>query len=141
VFYAMSHDGLVPPLFSELHPRYRTPWKSNLAFLIFIGFFAAFVPGDIVGDMTSIGTLFAFILVSVGVWIMRVREPQIVRPFRAPAVPLVSTLGALVCAAMIFGLGWPNWARLGAWLVVGLVIYFGYGVKHSKVDRAADKTQ
>jgi len=137
VFYSMSRDGLVWPMFSELHPKYRTPYKSNLLFLGFVGIFAAFVPGDIVGDMTSIGTLFAFILVSLGVWVMRKKEPQIPRPFRVPAVPLVSTLGAVLCAAMIFGLGWPNWARLGAWLVIGLAIYFGYGVKHSKLAKAA----
>lgn len=131
VFYSMSRDGLVPGMFSALHPKFRTPYKSNLLFLGFVGLFAAFVPGDVVGDMTSIGTLFAFILVSLGVWVMRKREPQLVRPFRVPAVPVVSTLGALLCSAMIFGLGWPNWARLGVWLVIGLAIYFGYGAKHS----------
>ena len=137
VFYSMSRDGLVPAMFSELHPRFRTPYKSNVLFLVFVGLFAAFVPGDIVGDMTSIGTLFAFILVSIGVWVMRVKEPGIPRPFRVPAVPVVSTLGALLCSAMIFGLGWPNWARLGAWLGIGLVIYFAYGMKHSKLRAAS----
>jgi APA family basic amino acid/polyamine antiporter len=139
VFYSMSRDGLVPAVFSDLHPRFRSPYKSNLLFLGFVGLFAAFVPGDIVGDMTSIGTLFAFILVSIGVWVMRVREPDLKRPFRVPLVPVVSTLGALICGAMVFGLGWPNWLRLGVWLLMGLVIYFGYGMKHSKVDRAAEK--
>lgn len=133
VFFSMSNDGLVPAVFSQLHPKFQTPWKSNLLFLAFVGLFAAFVPGEVVGDMTSIGTLFAFILVSIGVWVMRRHEPDIVRPFKVPAVPIVSTLGALTCGAMIFGLGWTNWLRLGAWLVVGLAIYFGYGVKHSKV--------
>jgi APA family basic amino acid/polyamine antiporter len=133
VFYSMSRDGLVPAMFSTLHPRYRTPYKSNILFLVFVGAFAAFVPGDIVGDMTSIGTLFAFILVSLGTWILRSREPLLPRPFRVPAVPVVSTLGALLCAAMIFGLGWLNWARLGVWLLIGLGIYFGYGNKHSKL--------
>lgn len=137
VFYSMSRDRLVPPMFSELHPRFRTPYKSNILFLAFVGVFAAFVPGDIVGDMTSIGTLFAFILVSIGVWVMRKREPGIPRPFRVPAVPLVSTMGALLCSAMVFGLGWPNWARLGVWLAIGLVIYFGYGNKRSRIGNAA----
>jgi APA family basic amino acid/polyamine antiporter len=136
VFYTMSVDGLVPPAFSDLHPRYRTPYKSNLLFFVFVGLFAAFVPGDIVGDMTSIGTLFAFILVSIGAWVMRVKQPDVARPFRAPMLPVVSTLGALVCGAMIFGLGWPNWARLGVWLVIGLVLYFSYGAKHSKLQHA-----
>jgi APA family basic amino acid/polyamine antiporter len=137
VFYSMSRDGLVPAAFSDLHPRYRTPYKSNLLFFVFVGVFAGFVPGDIVGDMTSIGTLFAFILVSIGAWIMRVKEPSTPRPFRVAMLPLVSTLGAVVCSAMILGLGWPNWARLGVWLIIGLAIYFGYGAKHSKLQREA----
>ena len=138
VFYSMSHDGLVPPVFSHLHPKYRTPYKSNLLFLVFVGFFAAFIPGDIVGDMTSIGTLFAFVLVSIGTFIMRKKEPQIPRPFRVPALPVVSALGALVCGAMIFGLGWTNWLRLIVWLAIGLVIYFVYGSRHSKVAGEVD---
>jgi APA family basic amino acid/polyamine antiporter len=137
VFYSMSRDGLVPKVFSDVHPRYHTPYKSNWLFFAFVGLFAAFVPEDIVGDMTSIGTLFAFILVCIGTWVMRVKEPTLPRQFRAPAVPVVSTLGVIVCASMIFGLGWPNWARLGVWLVIGLVIYFSYGAKHSRVHATA----
>ncbi|MGD0526977.1 MAG: amino acid permease [Polyangiaceae bacterium] len=133
VFYSMSRDGLVPRVFSDVHPKYRTPYKSNWLFFGFVGLFAAFVPEDIVGDMTSIGTLFAFMLVCIGTWVMRVKEPQLKREFRVPAVPVVSALGVLVCGAMIFGLGWPNWTRLGVWLVVGLAIYFGYGIKRSKM--------
>jgi APA family basic amino acid/polyamine antiporter len=135
VFYSMSRDGLVPGIFSEVHPRYRTPWKSNLLFFVFVGFFAAFLPEDIVGDMTSIGTLFAFILVCAGVWILRVRHPNLPRQFRTPLVPLVPILGIGVCAAMIFGLGWSNWLRLGVWLAIGLVIYFAYGARRSKLNR------
>jgi APA family basic amino acid/polyamine antiporter len=131
----MSRDGLVPKVFSDVNERYRTPYKSNWLFFGFVGLFAAFVPGDIVGDMTSIGTLLAFILVSIGVWVMRVKEPDAQRQFRAPFVPLTPILGALVCASMIFGLGWPNWMRLGVWLVIGLVLYFSYGVKHSKLQQ------
>ena len=136
VFYTMSHDGLVPPAFSQVHPRYRTPYKSNWLFFGFTGLFAAFLPEDVVGDMTSIGTLFAFILVCIGVWVMRVKEPDAPRQFRVPMVPVVSTLGVVVCGSMIFGLGWPNWARLGVWLVIGLVVYFTYGIKQSKLHRA-----
>jgi APA family basic amino acid/polyamine antiporter len=139
VFYSMSKDGLVPAMFSDVHPRFRTPYKSNILFFVFVGLFAAFVPGDIVGDMTSIGTLFAFILVSIGVWVMRVKEPDAPRQFRVPMVPVVSTLGVVVCGAMIFGLGWPNWTRLGVWLVVGLAIYFSYGIKRSKLQGEAAK--
>ena len=134
VFYSMSCDGLVPKIFSDLHPRFRTPYKSNLLFLIFVGLFAAFVPGDIVGDMTSIGTLFAFILVCAGVWILRVKNPELPRQFKTPLVPLVPILGIIVCAAMIFGLGWPNWLRLAVWMAIGIIIYFAYGIKNSKLN-------
>jgi APA family basic amino acid/polyamine antiporter len=135
VFFTMSRDGLVPKVFSEVHTRYHTPWKSNLAFFAFVGAFAAFLPGDIVGDMTSIGTLFAFVLVCAGVWILRVRHPDIQRAFKTPLVPLVPILGIVVNAAMIFGLGWPNWLRLGVWLAIGLVIFFTYSTKHSRLAK------
>ena len=133
VFFTMSRDGLVPAVFSDVHPKFRTPWKSNLLFFGFVGSFAAFIPEDIVGDMTSIGTLFAFVLVCIGVWVLRVRNPEVQRQFKTPLVPLVPILGIIVNAAMIFGLGWPNWTRLGVWLVIGLVIYFTYGRHHSKL--------
>jgi APA family basic amino acid/polyamine antiporter len=134
VFFSMSRDGLVPRVFSDVHPRFRTPYKSNMLFFVFTGIFAAFIPEDIVGEMTSIGTLFAFILVCAGVWIMRVRRPDVDRGFRVPAVPVVSILGILVCGAMIYGLGWTNWMRLIIWLLIGLVFYFTYGRRHSKVQ-------
>lgn len=137
VFYSMSRDGLVPAVFSEVHPRYRTPWKSNWLFFILTGIFGAFLPGNIVGEMTSIGTLFAFMLVCAGVWIMRIKRPDAPRGFRVPAVPFVCTAGIVVCGAMIYGLGWTNWARLGGWLAIGLVLYFGYGARHSKLGSPA----
>jgi APA family basic amino acid/polyamine antiporter len=133
VFYSMSKDGLVPKVFSDVHPRFRTPYKSNALFFVFTGLFAAFVPEDIVGEMTSIGTLFAFILVCIGVWILRRRRPELPRAFRVPALPLVSILGVIVCGSMIYGLGITNWLRLGVWLVIGLVFYFLYSVKHSRL--------
>jgi APA family basic amino acid/polyamine antiporter len=135
VFYSMSHDGLVPKLFCDIHPRFRTPYKSNMLFFVFTGLFAGFIPEDIVGEMTSIGTLFAFVLVCIGVWILRVRRPDLPRAFKAPAVPFVSPAGVIVCGAMIYGLGWTNWMRLLVWLVIGLVIYFSYGRNHSKVQQ------
>ena len=135
VFYSMSRDGLVPKVFSDVHPKYQTPWKSNMLFFVFTALFGAFVPGDIVGEMTSIGTLFAFILVCAGVWIMRVRRPELPRAFRVAAVPVVSTLGIIVCGAMIYGLGWTNWLRLALWLAIGLVFYFTYGRSHSKLTK------
>ena len=134
VFYSMSKDGLVPKVFSAVHPKFGTPYKSNWIFFVLVGLFAAFVPGDVVGDMTSIGTLFAFMLVCAGVWIMRVKNPEVQRQFKTPLVPLVPILGILVCGAMIFGLGWTNWLRLIVWLIIGLVIYFGYSYKHSKLQ-------
>jgi APA family basic amino acid/polyamine antiporter len=137
VFYSMSRDGLVPKFFSDLHPAHRTPYKSNWFFFVFTALFAAFVPGDVVGEMTSIGTLFAFMLVCAGVWIMRVRRPDIPRGFTVPAVPVVAMLGIVVCGAMVFGLGWTNWLRLAGWLAIGLVIYFAYGKQHSHLNAAA----
>jgi APA family basic amino acid/polyamine antiporter len=135
VFYSMSRDGLLPKMFADVHPKHRTPYKANWIIFVICGAFAAFVPGDIVGEMTSIGTLFAFILVCAGVWIMRVKHPNVPRGFKTPAVGLVAILGIVVCAAMIYGLGWTNWARLGAWLLIGLVIYFGYSRRHSKLQK------
>jgi basic amino acid/polyamine antiporter, APA family len=134
VFFSMSRDGLVPKIFSDVHPRYRTPWKSNILFFIFVGVLAGFVPSSITGEMTSIGTLFAFILVCAGVWIMRRTNPELERKFRVPAAPLVAFLGMITCGAMIYGLGWTNWMRLIVWLVIGFVFYFSYGKSHSRID-------
>ncbi|MDO9374603.1 MAG: amino acid permease [Bacteroidota bacterium] len=135
VFYSMSRDGLLPKVFSDVHPKYKTPYKANLIILVLVGLFAAFVPGDIVGDMTSIGTLFAFILVCAAVIILRKTEPNLPREFKTPWVPVVPILGIIVCAAMIFGLGWTNWLRLFGWLAIGFLIYFGYSVKNSKLRK------
>lgn len=139
VFYSMSRDGLLPKVFSDVHPKYKTPYKANLFILIIVGLFAAFVPGDIVGDMTSIGTLFAFMLVCAAVIILRKTNPELPRQFKTPWVPVVPILGIIVCAAMIFGLGWLNWARLGGWLLIGFVIYFGYSKSHSKLKDTPPK--
>jgi APA family basic amino acid/polyamine antiporter len=101
---------------------------------VFTGLFAAFVPADVSGEMTSIGTLFAFILVCAGVWILRVRRPEVERGFRVPLAPVVCTLGIVTCGAMIYGLGWTNWMRLLGWLAIGFVFYFLYGKKHSRLN-------
>ncbi|MBS1732713.1 MAG: amino acid permease [Bacteroidetes bacterium] len=135
VFYSMSKDGLLPPAFSALHPKFKTPYKANLIILAIVGVFAAFVPGDIVGEMTSIGTLFAFILVCAAVIILRKTEPNLPRQFKTPFVPVVPILGIIVCAAMIFGLGWTNWLRLFGWLAIGFIIYFMYSKKNSKLNK------
>ncbi|MEY2543456.1 MAG: basic amino acid/polyamine antiporter, family [Verrucomicrobiota bacterium] len=134
VFFSMSRDGLVPKVFSDVHPRFRTPYKSNMLFFVFTGLLAAFVPADVTGEMTSIGTLFAFILVCAGVWIMRVRNPELERGFRVPAAPLVAILGIITCGAMIYGLGWTNWMRLIVWLLIGFIFYFSYGKHHSRIN-------
>jgi APA family basic amino acid/polyamine antiporter len=137
VFYSMSRDGLVPSIFSDTHPKFRTPWKSNMLFFVLTAVFAAFLPESIVGEMTSIGTLFAFILVCAGVWILRVRRPDLPRAFKVPMVPVVATLGIVTCGAMIYGLGWTNWLRLAVWLAIGMVFYVLYGRKHSHLQKAA----
>jgi basic amino acid/polyamine antiporter, APA family len=132
VFYSMANDGLVPKVFANLHPKYRTPHRSQAMFFVFVSLFAAFIPDSVVGDMTSIGTLFAFVLVCIGVIVMRRTNPELQRAFRTPWVPFVPILGALFCLTMIVSLGIENWARLIIWLVIGFGIYFGYSVKHSK---------
>jgi APA family basic amino acid/polyamine antiporter len=134
VFYSMSKDGLLPKVFSEVHPKYKTPYKASWFILIIVGLFAAFVPGDIVGDMTSIGTLFAFMLVCIAVIVLRKTNPELPRHFKTPLVPLVPILGVIVCGLMILGLGWTNWLRLFVWLLIGFVIYFGYSRKRSKLN-------
>jgi len=134
VFYAMGKDGLLPKAFSDLHPTYKTPYKANLAILVIVGSFAAFVPGDIVGDMTSIGTLFAFVLVCIAVIILRKKEPNMPREFKTPWVPFIPILGVLSCSLMMYGLGWTNWLRLFAWMALGVLIYFVYGKKNSTLN-------
>lgn len=131
VFYSMSNDGLLPRVFSVLHPKFRTPYKSNLILFIFVGAFGSFVPGNVTGDLTSIGTLFAFVLVCAGVWIMRRSDPNAVRPFTTPWVPFVPIMGILICAAMIIGLDSMTQLVAFSWLVVGLVVYFTYSRKNS----------
>jgi basic amino acid/polyamine antiporter, APA family len=131
VFYSMSNDGLVPKVFSELHPKFRTPYKSNAILFIFVGLFAAFVPGSVAGDLTSFGTLFAFVLVCVGVWVMRVKNPELKRPFATPLVPLVPILGMLVCSALIASLDADTLKIAFGWMAFGLIVYFGYGKAHS----------
>lgn len=137
IFYSMARDGLLPRVFGDIHPRFRTPWRCNLILMIFVGIFAAFAPISLVGEMTSIGTLFAFVLVCGGIWIMRKTQPNAPRPFRTPFVPLVPILGIAMNLFLMSGLGWSNWARLIIWLVIGLTIYFNYGRKHSNVQSDA----
>jgi basic amino acid/polyamine antiporter, APA family len=131
VFYSMSKDGLVPKVFSELHSKFRTPYKANWILLIFVSLFGGFVPGSIAGDLTSFGTLFAFVLVCLGIWVMRVKNPGAVRPFRTPLVPLIPILGMLVCSALILSLDRNTQLAAVGWLLFGLIIYFTYSKKNS----------
>jgi basic amino acid/polyamine antiporter, APA family len=133
VFYSMSRDGLLPAWAGQVHPRFRTPWISSIIVGIFVAFFAALIPIGILGQLVSIGTLLAFVIVCAGVWILRVRRPDLPRPFRTPLVPLVPILGILVSFALMASLPLDTWLRLIIWLIVGLVVYFTYGSKHSRV--------
>jgi APA family basic amino acid/polyamine antiporter len=135
VFYSMANDGLLPKLFSDLHPTFRTPYKSNLVLFVFVGLFAAFIPGSMAGDLTSIGTLFAFVVVSMGIWVMRRTDPHVERPFRTPLVPIVPILGALVCSAMIVSLDHRTQITAFAWMILGFVIYFLYSRGNSRLAK------
>ncbi|ACU60228.1 amino acid permease [Chitinophaga pinensis] len=135
VFYSMSKDGLLPPVFSRLHPRFATPYKSNIVLCVFISLFAGLVPIHVVGEMTSIGTLLAFVMVCLAVIILRKEQPDLPRTFRTPWVPVVPILGILTCLLMMFSLPLDTWIRLIVWLLIGFAIYFGYGRKHSVVAK------
>ncbi len=133
VFYTMSKDGLLPKVFSELHPKYSTPHKSNMILFILVGLFAAFVPGSVAGDLTSFGTLLAFVLVSAGIWILRVKSPELERPFKTPLVPLVPILGIIVCGGMIVALDYTTLKVAAMWMILGIIIYYAYSKNHSKI--------
>jgi len=137
VFYSMANDGLLPRIFSEVHPTFRTPYKCNIVLFLFVGAFAGFVPGSLTGDLTSIGTLFAFVLVCIGVWIMRRIQPTMHRPFRTPLVPLVPVLGVIICSGMIISLDIHTQMTALAWMLIGLVVYFLYGRGHSNLNEPA----
>lgn len=130
VFYSMSKDGLLPKIFSDLSKR-QTPWKTNLIFMIFVSVFAGFVPVADLGHMVSIGTLLAFTLVCIGVIVLRKRDPHAERPFKTPLVPLIPILGIIVCVLMMASLPLVSWERLGIWMLVGIIVYFLYGKRHS----------
>jgi basic amino acid/polyamine antiporter, APA family len=138
IFYTMSNDGLIPKAFGAIHPKYKTPYKANWILFVFVGAFAAFIPGHLAGDLTSFGTLFAFVLVSIGVYIMRKKAPNLERPFRTPAVGLVSILGSLICLGMIVALDKQTLTVAFAWMIIGLIIYFAYSKKNSKLNAPGD---
>jgi len=136
VFYSMANDGLLPPLFSQIHPKFRTPWKSNLLLMVFVSIGAAFTPIARLGNLTSIGTLFAFVLVCIAIIIMRKKEPDLPRPFKTPFVPVVPILGVIVNLALMAGLGIITWAAFLIWMAIGLVVYFSYGRYTSSLQNA-----
>ncbi len=136
VMLALARDGLVPKgFFGDIHPKFRTPWKSTILTGLFVAAMAGFIPLSILAEMTSIGTLFAFVIVCGAVIVMRKTNPNAKRPFRAPLVPLVPILGIATCLLLMFSLPYENWVRLIIWLVIGLMIYFLYGRRHSVMSR------
>ena len=139
VFYSMSRDGLLPAWAGRVHPRFRTPYISSITVGIFVAVFASLIPIGILGELVSIGTLLAFVIVCAGVWMLRRNRPDLPRPFRTPLVPVVPILGIAVSMYLMLSLPGDTWLRLIVWLVIGLAIYFGYGRQHSRVAQYADR--
>lgn len=139
VFFSMSHDGLLPNWASAVHPRFRTPYLSSIFVGICVGIFAAVIPIRVLGELVSIGTLLAFVIVCAGVWVLRRKNPGLARPFRTPMVPFVPIMGILISLLMMAGLPGDTWIRLIVWLLIGFVIYFGYSRYHSRVQQGAAK--
>ncbi len=135
VFFSMSRDRLLPKMFSDVHPRFRTPWISSITVGTFVGILAASLPINVLDEMVSIGTLLAFVIVCAGVWVIRRRDPNLPRPFKTPWVPFVPIMGILISLAMMVSLSGLTWLRLAVWLVIGMFIYFLYGRKNSRVQR------
>jgi APA family basic amino acid/polyamine antiporter len=134
VLYSMANDGLLPrKFFAEVHPRWRTPWKNTILVGLLAAIVGSITPIDDIGKMVNIGTLLAFVIVSIAVLILRRTNPDQPRPFRTPWVPVLPVLGVVTNGYMMYKLGWINWARLIGWLIIGLVVYFTYGRKHSRV--------
>jgi len=134
VFFSMSRDGLLPRWASAIHPKFRTPYISSILVGIFVAIFASVIPIGILGELVSIGTLLAFVIVCAGVWVIRRTNPEMPRPFRTPMVPFVPIMGILISLLMMAGLPGDTWLRLIIWLVIGMVVYFAYGRYHSRVQ-------
>jgi APA family basic amino acid/polyamine antiporter len=135
VLYAMASDGLLPKkFFADVHPKFRTPWKNTILVGLLAAVVGSLTPIDDIGRMVNIGTLLAFVIVSVSVMVLRHTNPNQPRPFKTPWVPFIPIMGVVSNGYMMYKLGWVNWARLVIWLVIGLVVYFTYSVKHSRVQ-------
>ncbi len=135
IFFSMSRDGLLPAWAAKIHPRFRTPWISTIVVGAVVAILPAFLPVDRLAQLVNIGTLLAFTIVCAGVWILRVRNPELHRPFRTPLVPLVPILGIISAVYLMTNLPLITWLVMLGWMVVGLVIYFGYSIHHSKVQK------
>lgn len=140
VFFSMSHDGLLPKMFSAIHTRFRTPWISSITVGTFVAVLAASLPINVLDEMVSIGTLLAFVIVSAGVWVLRRRNPDLHRPFKTPWIPLTPILAIVISLAMMVSLAGATWIRLVVWLIIGMFIYFFYGRKHSSVQQGVAVT-
>jgi APA family basic amino acid/polyamine antiporter len=135
IFFSMSRDGLLPAAFGKVHPRFQTPYVTTIVTGVVAAFVAGFFPIALLGELVSIGTLLAFVIVCIGVMALRYSRPNIPRPFRTPLVPIVPILGILICGYMMFTLPPDTWTRLLVWMALGLLIYFGYSKSHSRVAR------
>jgi len=141
IFMSMARDGLLPPFLARVHPRFKTPYIGTIITGIFVATFAAFANIAEVVNLTNIGTLFAFVLVSAGVIVLRRLEPHRPRPFRAPLVPLTPIISIVTCLYLMLQLPRITWIRFGIWLALGMVVYVLYGVRHSRLRRRADRTE
>ena len=140
IFFSMSRDGLLPAVFGKVHPRFQTPYITTIVTGAVAGLVAGFFPIGLLGELVSIGTLLAFVIVCFGVMVLRYQRPNIPRPFRTPMVPVVPILGILICGYMMYGLPKDTWTRLIVWMILGLIIYFAYGMRHSRIGRAGDSS-
>ncbi len=134
IFFSMAKDGLLPPLFSKVHPRFKTPYVSTLITGLIALILAGILPINILGELVSIGTLLAFTIVCIGIIILRIKKPDIPRSFKTPFVPLVPILGAGICIIQMVSLPWQTWVRLVVWMALGFIIYFSYGIRKSKIQ-------